>query len=84
MYTSAMAARTMVNLDSEVGARLRIAAQRAGVSQNTLIDRLLTRYTEDDLHDQDRFAAARKHLAGSVSGVYPPGYLADLRAEWPA
>ncbi len=70
-------------------ARALDAAQRRwpGVPRSKLIVRLIT-HNGDSLPEVSEEEVARRRaaldeLAGSFSGLYPPGYLDDLRKEWP-
>jgi len=70
-------------------ARALDAAERRwpGEPRSRLILRLITERGEqlDELNDAEvaRRRAALEQIAGSFAGVFPAGYLEELRSEWP-
>ncbi|MFT4260712.1 hypothetical protein [Microbacterium sp.] len=80
--------RYQVTETDEVARALDAAERRwPGEPRSRLLVRLITengqRIAELNAEETARKQAAIRALAGSFSGMYPPGYLEELRAEWP-
>lgn len=81
--------RYQVTETDEVSRALEAAEKRwPGEPRARLIVRLITengaRVAEVNQAERERRRAALDAVAGSFSGMYPLGYLEELRAEWPA
>ncbi len=81
--------RYQVTETDEVARALDAAARRwPGEPRSRLIVRLITengvRVAEVNEVEEARRRAALDEVAGSFAGLYPPGYLEELRTEWPA
>ena len=80
--------RYQVTETDEVAHALEAAERRwPGEPRSRLIVRLITENGEKigEVNDAEtaRRLAAVEAIAGSFPGMYPPGYLDELRAEWP-
>jgi hypothetical protein len=80
--------RHQVTETAEVAEALDLAARRwPGESRGQLIVRLVRAGAESVAESVGEAAAARRErldaLAGKYTGLYPAGYLSDLRADWP-
>jgi hypothetical protein len=80
--------RYQVTETEEVARALEAAERRwPGEPRSRLLVRLIAengqRIAELNAEETARKRAAITALAGRFSGMYPPGYLDDLRAEWP-
>jgi hypothetical protein len=82
--------RHTITETDEVRAALERAARR-WPDDSERPSRLLVRLIESGQHLLDREEAearerrrkAVRETAGMLTGVYPPGYLEELRSEWP-
>ncbi|MTB70908.1 hypothetical protein GGG17_02750 [Arsenicicoccus sp. MKL-02] len=82
--------RHPVTETAEVSEALRAAALRWPADRDKPA-RLLRRLIEEGhksidpsaAERQDNRLAALKRISGSYTGLYEPGYLDDLRADWP-
>ncbi len=81
--------RYQITETDEVARALDAAEKRwPGEPRSRLIVRLITENGET-LAEVNEVEAARRiaavdAIAGSFAGLYPPGYLEELREEWPA
>jgi len=81
-------ARYQITETDEIARALEAAERRwPGEPRSRLIVRLVTENGEsigevNDLEAERRRAAVHA-IAGSFAGMYPTGYLDELRAEWP-
>lgn len=80
--------RYQITETDEVSRALDAAEKRwPGESRARLIVRLITENgaLASEVNDAEiaRRRAALDAVAGSFAGMYPPGYLDELRAEWP-
>lgn len=81
--------RYQVTETDEISRALDAAERRwPGEPRSRLLVRLITEngalVSEVNEGEAARRRASLDVIAGSFAGLYPPGYLDDLRAEWPA
>jgi len=78
--------RTNVTHTAPVRRALGIATKRwPDESDSALFSHIAGEWADqqENVMDVDIKTAARRRLAGSRTGAYPPDYLDNLRSEWP-
>ncbi|MEI4272485.1 hypothetical protein TEK04_12210 [Klenkia sp. LSe6-5] len=80
--------RHQVTETPEIAAALDRAEQRwPGEPRSRLLIRLIEAGDDASARSEDEKIAARRRAiretAGKYSGAFPPGYLAELREDWP-